>query len=470
MKTLKAADLFCGAGGSSTGLRRVADALGVRVDLTAVNHWPIAVETHAANHPDARHICESLDSVDPRKVTGGSLDLLWASPECTHHSSARGGRPISDQSRSTAWCVVRWAEALRPKWIIVENVPEYQTWAPLGTNGRPLKSRKGELFWAWVNALVAAGYHVEFRVLNAADYGAATTRRRLFVVARFDGGARGRGPIAWPLATHTPSGSSSTLFDGLPSWRAAREIIDWTERGQSIFGRKKPLADNTLRRIAAGARKFWGVELEPFLVAYHSERPGEAARVNGLNAPLPTLTTENRFGLVQPFIMPVTHGTDRSRRERSVDDPLATVTGANRGELALLEPFLLGQQSGAEGRAVSDPMPTVATKGAISLIEPFLVNFYGSGSGLIPQSVGRPLPTVTTKDRFGLVQPAHLDITFRMLRPHELAAAMGFPVDYQFAGTRTDAVKQIGNAVEVNQAAALWTRPVEHLSGARRAA
>jgi DNA (cytosine-5)-methyltransferase 1 len=138
--------------------------------------------------------------------------------------------------------------------------------------------------------------------------------------------------------------------------------------------------------------------------------------------------------------------------------------------MGLIEPFLLGQQSGAEGRSVEDPAPTVATKGAISLIEPFLVNFYGSGSGLIPQPISRPLPTVTTKDRFGLVAPMALDITFRMLRPHELAAAMGFPGDYHFAGTRTDAVKQIGNAVEVNQAAALWTRPVEQLAGIRRAA
>jgi DNA (cytosine-5)-methyltransferase 1 len=201
MKTIKAADLFCGAGGSSTGLKRVADALGVALDLTAVNHWPIAVETHAANHPGARHVCKSIDDIDPRKVTGGSLDLLWASPECTHHSTARGGKPINDQSRSTAWCVTRWAEALRPKFIIVENVPEFQTWGPIGSTNRPLQSRKGETFAAWVGTLTSLGYTVEARVLNSADYGAATTRRRLFVVARFDGGARGRGSIAWP-ATH----------------------------------------------------------------------------------------------------------------------------------------------------------------------------------------------------------------------------------------------------------------------------
>lgn len=425
MTTIKAADLFCGAGGSSTGLKRVADALGVRLDLTAVNHWTRAVETHAANHPEARHVCESLDSIDPRKVTGGSLDLLWASPECTHHSTARGGKPINDQSRSTAWCVVRWAEALRPRYVIVENVPEFQTWGPIGSNNRPLVSRKGETFGAWLTAMRSLGYTVEAQVLNSADYGAATTRRRLFVVARLDGG-RSRGAIRWPDATHAPAGTGA-LFGGLPQWRAAREIIDWNERGTSIFARKKPLAENTLRRIAAGARKFWGLELEPFLVAM--EHGGRALDVN---KPLPTITT------------------------------------AKGGAFGVVQPFLLGQQSGAEGRPVSSPSPTIATSGAISLIEPFLVSFYGSGINV--SSTREPLRTVTTHDRHGLVQPMALDITFRMLRPHELAAAMGFPTDYHFSGTRTDAVKQIGNAVEVNQAAALWQHPVEQVAGIRTAA
>lgn len=459
MSIIHAADLFCGAGGSSTGLRRVADALGARLDLTAVNHWPVAVETHAANHPDARHVCESLDSVDPRKVTGGKLDLLWASPECTHHSMARGGKPVHDQSRSTAWHVLRWAEALRPSWVVVENVPEFQTWGPLGANHRPLASRRGETFGAWATALRSLGYAVEWRVLNAADYGAATTRRRLFVVARLDGGARGRGLIPWPSMSHAPMGTTS-LFEPLPTWRAAREIIDWSQRGTSIFGRQRPLADNTLRRIAAGARKFWGIELEPFLVAME-----HGGRVVDPSKPLPTITTAKggAFGIVQPFVAHL-RGTDTGQipgTARSIERPLPTLTSGGE-HCAVVEPFLLGQQSGAEGRRVSDPAPTVATKGAISLIEPFVVSYYGT---LNVSRVGDPLPTVTTKDRFGLVQPAQLDITFRMLRPHELSAAMGFPTEYVFSGTKTDQVKQIGNAVEVNQAAALWMHPVRSLLG-----
>jgi DNA (cytosine-5)-methyltransferase 1 len=421
-RTVKVADLFCGAGGSSTGLLQAAQALGLRVELTAVNHWETAVETHAANHPQARHVCASIDSLDPRQVTGGRLDLLWASPECTHHSTARGGKPIHDQSRATAWCVTRWAEALRPKWIIVENVPEFQTWGPLGTNNRPLTSRKGETFSAWLHTLRALGYTVDMRVLNAADFGAATSRRRLFVMARLDGGARGRGPLLWPDRTHAPQGGRTLLRD-MATWRAAKDIIDWQDHGRSIFGRSRPLAPRTLKRIAAGARKFWQMELDPFLVAME-------------------------------------HGG----RELAIDRPLPTITTAKGGAFGVVQPFLLGQQSGAAARPVDQPAPTVATSGAIALVEPFLVSFYGNGGA---QSIGVPLLTVTTHDRFRLVQPSALDIRFRMLRPHELAAAMGFPAGYQFAGTKTDAVRQIGNAVEVHQAQALWTAALQQMGGAQ---
>lgn len=386
MSVIRAADLFCGAGGSSTGLLRVAESLGARVDLTAVNHWPVAVETHAANHPDARHVCESLDSVDARKVTGGKLDLLWASPECTHHSTARGGKPIHDQSRSTAWHVLRWAEALRPRWVVVENVPEFQTWGPLGANGRPLQSRKGEVYGTWLASLRSLGYTVDARVLNAANYGAATSRRRLFVVARLDGGARGRGPIPWPEWTHAPQGERRGLFSTeLPRWRGAREIIDWSLPGRSIYDRPKPLAEATMRRIADGVRRFGG------------------------------------------------------------------------------QPFVLGQQSGAVARSVRDPLPTIATAGAISLVEPFIISYYGSGANV--SSVRDPLRTITTVDRFGLVRQEGSDLTLRMLVVKELAAAMGFPDGYHFAGTKRDATAQVGNAVSVDQAAALWAHPVEHVLG-----
>lgn len=458
MKTLRVADLFCGAGGTSTGVKIAAAAADVRVDLTAVNHWPVAVETHAANHPEARHLCESLDSVDPRKAVGGRLDLLWASPECTHHSRARGGKPINDQSRATAWCVVRWADALRPRWIGVENVQEFAEWAPIGENGKPLKSRRGDVFAAWVQALRALGYTVDWRVLCAADYGAATTRTRLFVLARHDGGKRGGGPIPWPDETHAAVGAHPSLLRQVQPWRAAREIIDWSIAGRSIFGREKPLAENTLKRIAAGARKFWGVELEPFLVVMRNHCNGVS-----LNQPLPTLTAGGtHIGIVQPFIVPF-HSPKPGEgcRAKSIDQPLPTLTCEPRFGIA--EPFLIGQQSGATARGVSAPAPTLSTAGAVSLIEPFLVSFYGSGVNV--SSIREPLRTLTTRDRHGLVTPAALDITFRMLKVHEGAAAMGFPASYRFAGTVRDQMAQVGNAVEVNQARALAAVMVADLVG-----
>lgn len=418
MTPLRAVDLFCGAGGTSTGVKLAAAAAGVRVDLTAVNHWPIAVETHAANHPEARHLCASLDSLNPRKVIGGRLDLLWASPECTHHSRARGGKPVNDQSRATAWCVVRWADALRPRWIGVENVQEFEEWAPLGVNGKPLKSKKGEVFTAWVNALRALGYRVEWRVLCAADYGAATTRTRLYVLARFDGG-RKRGPIDWPFDTHAAIGEAPSLFGPRQPWRAAREIIDWSIAGKSIFGREKPLAENTLKRIAEGARRFWGVDLQPFMLSMAFDGP-----TLSLDRPVPTLTAQHRLALIQPFV--------------------------------------LGQHGGSVARPVSEPIPTLAQGCAVSVVEPFVLSFYGGSTVLT--STREPLRTVTTKDRHGLVQPRGLDVTLRMFQTHEAAAAMGFPAGYKFAGSKRDQMAQVGNAVEVNQARALAAVMVDDLT------
>lgn len=252
-RLIYAADLFCGAGGTSTGLLHACESLGLRLKLLAINHWNLAIETHSANHPYAEHLCESMDSVDPRKaVPGGRLQILIASPECTHHSNARGGRPINDQSRASAWHILRWAEALRIDNILVENVREFQSWGPIGTNGRPLKSRRGETYRAFLQALRSLGYEVQDRILNAADFGDPTTRERLFILAR-----RGRAPISWPVPTHTAI-AGKTLFGKTQAWRAAREIIDWSIPGQSIFTRKRPLAPATLARMAVGLQKFGG--------------------------------------------------------------------------------------------------------------------------------------------------------------------------------------------------------------------
>lgn len=482
MVTLRAADLFCGAGGTSTGLYRACDRLGAKLELLAVNHWSTAVETHAKNHPAARHLCASLDSLNPRDAVRGRLDLLVASPECTHHSAARGGKPMNDQSRASAWCVVRWAEALLPETILVENVREFRTWGPLGANGRPLKRRAGETFDAWIGALRSLGYTVDTRLLNAADFGEATTRTRLFVVAR-----RGRGPVPWPSPTHARGGSAE-LFGKRGAWRPAREVIDWSIEAPSIFGRKRPLAPATLARIAEGLRRFGGDAAEPFLVllrgtgtARSVEVPVPALTAGGehvglaqpfvlqqqsggvaraVSEPIPTLATKGAVSLVEPFIVPFMGERDGQRpRTRDVRDPLPTVT--TRNPIGLAQPFVLpvthGRDSSRRARSVEGPLPTItsANRGELGICEPFLVPYYGTAR---PRDVSAPVPTLTTKDRLGLVEPgAQLDIRFRMLQPHELARAMGFPDDYRFAGNRGDVVRQIGNAVSVTLAEALFT-------------
>jgi DNA (cytosine-5)-methyltransferase 1 len=388
-KPIKIADLFCGAGGTSTGACEAIEALGFIPELTAINHWDRAIATHTANHPNARHRCASLDALNPRELyREGELDLLWASPECTNHSRAKSGRPKNDQSRSTAHCVTRWAEALRPKTILVENVPEFLDWGPIGSDGKPLQSRKGELFRAWVGMLQACGYTVDHRILCAADYGDPTTRVRLFIQAQ-----RGRRKIVWPDPTHS---EGETLFSSQQSWRGADQIIDWTIPMRSIFGRKKPLKPNTMRRISEGLAKHGGTTI---------------------------IAMEHRG------------------RSLPINRPLPTVTCAKGGAFGLA--YLLPQHGGGQLRPASRPVPTVATSGAISLI----VEYYGTGGC---HSISEPLPTVTTRDRFALIKAQGGDVLFRMLRWPELAAAQGFRKDYQFTGTQAEITKQIGNAVPRN--------------------
>ena len=468
---IRAADLFCGAGGTSRGLRLACERLDHRLDLTAINHWPTAIETHRVNEPDATHICERLELVEPRRVVpGGRLDLLVASPECTHHSNARGGRPVSDQQRASAWTVLRWAEALYIRSIVIENVPEFASWGPVGANGRPLKHRAGETYRAFLDALRSLGYHVDARVLTAADYGDPTTRKRLFILAD-----RQRRPH-WPEPTHAPRAVAASRR--LPPWRTAREIIDWSIRGQSIFTRRRPLAPATLRRIEAGLKKFGGTSADPYLIILRNH-----STARGLDDPAPTVTTSGaHLALCQPFLL----GQQSGATPRAVDEPTPTIaTGgavslvepfifANRtnnapkrvdqpvptlctaDHIALIEPFLCAIRYSNPPKPLDEPMPTLCTGNHMGLIEPFLVKFYGTGQAT---RLDTPLDAVTTRDRFGLVtvngRQYRLDIRFRMLQAHELAQAQGFARDHHFVGTRTEQVRQIGNAVPVRTAQAL---------------
>lgn len=396
-KVITAADLFCGAGGTSSGLAQACTAMGFDLDLVAVNHWDIAIASHTANHAYARHECASIDAVDPRKaVPGGRLNLLVASPECTHHSNARGGRPMNDQSRSSAWLILRWAELLYIDNILIENVKEFKSWGPLGADGRPLKSKRGEFFFAFCNALKAAGYNVEHKVLNAADYGDPTTRERLFLIAR-----RGNKKIIWPAATHAPAEklAKSSLFTQLKPWVPARDIIDWKIEGKSIFNRKKPLAQKTLQRIYAGLQKFGGPNAEPFLIVLRQHMAAQS-----LDEPLPTLSAGGtHMGLVQPVVMNMKGRED----SRPLDAPLPTQT--TRQHVALIEPFTFAHQRRENSpQSVDTPMQTVtASSSDFALVEPqaFLIGRGGpSGSGH-PQSIEEPLNTVLTENHRAVCEP-----------------------------------------------------------------
>jgi DNA (cytosine-5)-methyltransferase 1 len=559
---LHVADLFCGAGGTSTGLIRACEKLGYEVDLLAVNHWDVAVATHQKNHPNARHMCATLDTINPELAfPGGRLDLLVASPECTHFSNARGGKPMNDQKRSTPWDILPWIQKLYVENVLIENVKEFRTWGPLGVNGRPLKSMKGKTYEAFLNAIRSLGYRVEDRVLNAANYGAATTRERLFIIAR-----RGNKKIYFPAPTHRAAPKKDLFNEDYKKWRSAREIIDWSIPGKSIFNRKKPLAKNTLRRIEAGLRKFGGpnaepfivilrqhgaavsVEnplstitasgshhglVEPFIIPFFGERDGQEPRTHSIEEPLPTITTQGAGGIVEAYLIePFTIGQQSCASPRSVDNPVATIstggaisliepclvnlshmgegdsghqhrvydvdkpmpTVTGKGQFGVVEPFIVPQFSQNNPKSVDDPLSTLTTtsrgvglcepvviaidhasgdgtprpvdgplqtitsKERLGLIEPYVVQYYGSSN---ETSIEDPLPTVTTKDRFALVTPDKqvygIDIRFRMLQPHELSKAMGFPDDYHFIGNREAIVKQIGNAVEGHLSEALCT-------------
>jgi len=431
-----AADLFCGAGGSSTGARRALADLGFQMNLVAVNHWNVAIETHSRNHPEARHYCQDVNAVKPAEVVPeGKLDLLMASPTCTYHSRARGGKPINDQGRMDPWAIVHWCTELRVRRLLVENVPEFVDWGPVDLRtGRPIKRRRGEYFRAWTAALQGAGFKLDWRVLNAADFGDATTRERFFLMARSDGRR-----VHWPDPTHSRSGEADLLGHGGHKWRAAREIIDWSIEGKSIFHRKRPLSRKTVARIYAGAVKFrWP---EPFLVILRQHmvaqsiddplpticaggtpiglaepfllnRQGDngAVRAHHIDQPVPTVDCRGDGYLCEPFIANLAHtGADQSPHgtspwaegsRRTIAEPLQTLHAGGLSH-ALVEAFIMSGQSGGSPRPVDEPMPGMTGRLGSALIVPF----YGSGSGETCSSIDKPLPTVTTKARFGLVMP-----------------------------------------------------------------
>lgn len=469
-------DSFAGGGGASLGIEM---ALGRSPDI-AIDHDAEAIALHTANHPDSRHYQEDVWKVDPREAAAGRpVGLMWLSPDCTHHSKARGGKPVSKRVRGLAWVAVRWAEAVRPRVICLENVEEFQGWGPVSREtGRPRPERKGETFRAFVSKLRKLGYDVQWRELRACDYGAPTIRKRLFLVARCDGQ-----PIVWPTPTHGKHRPHP--------WRTAAECIDWTIPCPSIFTRKKALAEATLRRIAAGLRKFVIESARPFIVQVQNASSGDAPI--SLDAPMRTITAHPKgggFALVAPTLVHTAHGEqDASGKhalvagflakhysERRVGEvqgaslfgPMPTVTTIDHNALvsSTLVALRGGEASHQHGDSLTEPLRTISAGGTHHAeVRAFLVDYYGNekdGGDLF-----HPLRTITSKERFGLVtidgeDYAIADIGMRMLAPRELYRAQGFPdsyrIDIPFNGkpmTKTAQVRMCGNSVVPQVAAAI---------------
>jgi DNA (cytosine-5)-methyltransferase 1 len=391
-------DNFAGGGGASTGIEA---ALGRPIDY-AINHDPEAIAMHRANHPRTHHFCGSVWDYAPREITGGRhVELGWFSPDCTFHSKARGGKPFRDRNtarrrRGLAWLVTRWAKEVRPAWIMLENVEEFADWGPLLDDGTICPQRRGQTFRRWHRQLENLGYRVDMRELRACDYGAPTTRKRLFVIATCTDSE-----IIFPEASHGP---------GLAPYRTAAECIDWSRPCPSIFERERPLADATLRRIARGVMRYVVNSARPFIVpiTHHGD-----SRVHAIDEPLRTITTANRgeHALITPFIAGLAHGDHKERaggRSRGLDQPIGTIH-AGGNNFALLAPALINTRNGERvGQAprvrdVEQPYPTITAQGSQgAMVAAFLARHYG-GHENDGHPVGQPISTITTQDHHHLV-------------------------------------------------------------------
>lgn len=484
-------DNFAGGGGASTG---ICAAVGRAPDL-AINHDREALALYRANHPETQILCEDVFDVSPRAVVAGRpVGLAWFSPDCVYFSKARGAKPHRDRTRARrrrglAGVVLKWAAQVRPRVICVENVEEFKDWGPLGEDGQPDPKRKGESFRRWCARLVNLGYAVETRELRACDYGAPTSRKRLFIIARCDGEA-----ITWPLPSHGPGRSEP--------YRTAAECIDWSIPCPSIFDRKKPLATATLRRIARGIMRYVIDAKQPFIVPLthqgsdrvlsiaepirtitganrgefalisptliqtgYGERHGQAPRVPGLDKPLGTVVASQKHAVVAAFLAKhygghetpgsavmtpmgtVTaidhHAVVACHLQRdfggsigsALGEPHPTITAGGGGHAALVASHLVKLKGTCkDGQPVDAPLATVQAQGNhYAEVRAFLIKYYGTEQA--PQ-MDLPLATVTTKDRFALVTVAGVDyaivdIGMRMLTPRELFNAQGFPASYK---------------------------------------
>ena len=424
-------DNFAGGGGASTGIEM---AIGRSVDI-AINHDPAAIAMHRANHPTTKHYCENIFQVEPQEACNGNpVALAWFSPDCRHFSRAKGGKPVDKNIRGLAWVTIKWAYQVRPRVIMLENVPEIQTWGPLGDDGKPIKDRAGETFDGFLAVLskiglekthpafiemcealeididskiaddlsLGLGYDIEYDELISADYGAPTTRKRFYMIARCDGK-----PIQWPAPTHAKKGTEAVKSGRLKPWRAVAECIDFSIPTKSIFERDKPLAENTLRRIARGIQKFVIDNPEPFIINYKFDNEPKSCM-----DPLSTVTSVNNHYVVTPTIVPIGYGEHQKQKPRvnDINQPLGTIVSSNKHYL--VAPTLIqyhSEQSEREvrGQQVDEPIMTIDTAPRYALSVAHIMKNYAGGYKGAGSAVDAPLGTVTAKDHNSLVT-AHI--------------------------------------------------------------
>lgn len=530
-------DLFCGAGGTSTGIEnaRLGGQQCAKV-IACVNHDANAIASHAANHPDALHFTEDIRTLELSPLVAHTERLrllhpdaylvLWASLECTNFSRAKGGQPRDADSRTLAEHLFRYIEALQPDYIQIENVEEFMSWGDM-EHGKPISRDKGRLYLQWVNNVKSYGYDFDWRVLNAADFGAYTSRKRYFGVF-----AKKGLPIAFPEATHAkcPEKSENNLFPdlSLQQWKPVREVLDLNDEGESIFARKKPLVEKTLQRIYAGLIKFVAGGKDTFMVKWNSVNGKTGKYVPpSIDEPSPTVACQNRLGVAKAYFLSKQFSGDPSGKNISIEEPAGTLTCIDHHALVDTE-FLTAFFGNGYNSSIEAPAPTLKCKEHLGLVTTnFLANGY-SGGGQI-SDIGKPCPSILTKPKQKVVSchylmnpqfsspggsidkpcftliarmdkmPPYLvsteegfaidvyetdspmtrrikefmalygivDIRMRMLRISELKRIMGFPEDYTLIGTQAEQKKYIGNAVEVNMARvlceALCIKLIKHL-------
>lgn len=519
-------DLFCGAGGTSTGVERAR--LGgkkcARV-IACVNHDPNAIKSHAANHPKTKHFTEDIRTLDMKPLQAitdqertknpGASVVLWASLECTNFSKAKGGQPRDADSRTLAEHLFRYIDALQPDYIYIENVEEFMCWGDLDENGKPISRDEGRLYLKWVSNVEKRGYKFDHRLLNAADYGARTSRTRFFgIFSRLDL------PVVWPEPTHCKGGRAADMFHtALKPWEPVRDVLELDNEGQSIFDRKKPLTERTLERIYAGLIKFVAGGKDAFIVKYNSFSKNGKYVAPGIDEPCPVVATQNRLGVAKVQFLSKQFSGEPESKNVSINEPSGAITCKDHHALVGAS-FISEYYSGADhNHSIDEPATTVTTRGRHALVTSrFMDMQYGNGTAA---DINDPAPTVTAVPKMKLVSveqsqflmnPAYkskggsiddpsftlvarmdktppylittekgdmavviyktdtdamvrikefmamygiVDIKMRMLNVPELKRIMGFGTDYTLVGTQTEQKKFIGNAVECHMSQAL---------------